>query len=86
MYNKILFSSKKYTLVPAEVENPPPTILTERARFAGPHSVVFPATVFQPPRSRAKAQAVKKPLALFSPYPQKIGLLIAPFNIFFQIS
>tara|TARA_Y100001933_G_C18970055_1_gene552091 strand:+ start:156 stop:674 length:519 start_codon:yes stop_codon:yes gene_type:complete len=39
--------------VPAEVENPSPSSLTERARCAGSHSVVFPATGFEHPRHRA---------------------------------
>ncbi|WP_209405222.1 hypothetical protein [Pseudozobellia sp. WGM2] len=64
--------------VPAEVEKPPPTILTERATFAHLLSVVFASRVFQPPQSRAKEQAAEKPLALFSPYPQK--------NEYFRIS
>lgn len=39
--------------VPAEVENPSPSSLTERTTFARPHSVVFPVPVFQHPRNRA---------------------------------
>lgn len=46
---------------------PSTPILPERARFAGPYSVVFPTTDFQPPRHSTKAQAVEKPLARFSP-------------------
>jgi len=58
--------------VPAEVEKSPPTSLTERATFARPLPVVFPSTAFQHPRSRAKVQAVKKPLALSLPTHKKI--------------
>jgi len=71
--------------VPAEVENPPPAILTERARFAGPHSVVFPATIFQPPRNRVKEQAVKNRLPFFLPTHKNLTSY-SLFNVFFQIS
>ncbi|GEM_PF-5074135 len=39
--------------VPAEVKNPSPPSLTERASCAGSHSVVFPASAFKHPQHRA---------------------------------
>ncbi|WP_373518764.1 hypothetical protein, partial [Pricia sp.] len=53
--------------VPSEVEKPPPTIPTERATCARPLSAGFSSTAFQPPLSRAKEQAAKRPLDLSSP-------------------
>jgi len=50
---------------------PSAPILPMRTRFAGPHGKSFLSSFARPPRCRAKEQAVKKPLALSSPYPQK---------------
>lgn len=42
----------------------------------------FPFQIFEPPRCRAKAQAAEKPLALSSPYPQKIEYFRISFHFF----
>jgi len=57
--NAIFPQAQKYRVitmkihVPVEVKKPSPTSLTERTRFAGPPSVVFPVPVFQHPRNHA---------------------------------
>lgn len=58
---------------PAEVGQPSTSILPKRTRFAGPLGKSFRYGFARPPRSRTKAQAAKRPIALSSPYPQKLG-------------
>jgi len=58
--------------VPAEVEKPPPTSLTERATFARPLPVVFPSPVFQHPRNRSKKPSGEKAACLFLSLPTNI--------------
>lgn len=43
---------------------------------------VFPFHIFESPHGRAKTQAAEKPLALFSPYPQKIEYFRISFYFF----
>jgi len=71
LYPIILRYCKCYSgHVPAEVQKSSIPRLPEREPLRRFALGAFPFQIFEPPRNRAKAQAVKKPLALFSPCPQ----------------
>jgi len=53
-----------------------------RTRFAGPPGKSFRSSFERHPRCRSKAQAAKKPLTLFSPYPQKSWIFPVFLNFF----